>query len=55
MAELDVIAEVLRRQRQDIEELKDETLSRRSQTAELLGQIEELRLRSEDTLRRFRL
>lgn len=55
MAELEAIAEMLRRQRQDLEDLKEGTLSRRGQTAELVGKIEELRRRSEDTLRRFRI
>lgn len=51
MVELKDITETLRRQRADLDELVDETLSRSSQTAELLGKIEELRARSEKTQR----
>lgn len=53
MAELDAIAASLRRQRQDIDEMLDQTLSRNTDAAELVGKLEELRRRSEDTLRRF--
>lgn len=53
MADLDQITELLRRQRQDIEDLLDSTLTRSGETAELVGKIEELRRRSEETLRRF--
>jgi hypothetical protein len=51
MAELDVITESLRRQRKDLDDLADETLSRRSETAALLGQIEDLRVRAERSRR----
>jgi hypothetical protein len=47
--ELDIITEALRRQRKDLEGQIDETLSRKSDTAALLGQIEELRARTERT------
>lgn len=53
MAELEVIAESLRRQRQDLEDLLDSTLTRCGQAAELVGQLEDLRRRTEDTQRRF--
>ena len=53
MAELEAIAETLKRQRQDLEELQDRTLSRRGETAELVKQLEDLRLRSEATQRRY--
>lgn len=53
MAELSAIAETLRRQRQDLEELMDSTRTRRGQAAELVGQIEDLRRRVEDTQRRY--
>ena len=53
MAELDVITESLRRQREDLEQRKDETISRRSQTAALIDRIEDLRIRSERTQRVF--
>jgi hypothetical protein len=51
MAELDVITESLRRQRRDLDDLVDETLSRRSETAALLDQIEGLRARAERSQR----
>ena len=53
MAELEAIADNLKRQRQDLEDLWDRTLSRRGDAAELVNQIEDLRRRSEETLRRF--
>ena len=53
MAELDVITESLRRQRKDLDDLADETLSRRSETAALLDQIEDLRARAERSRRVF--
>lgn len=53
MAELDTIAETLRRQRQDIDDLMDHTATRRGETTALVSKIEELRRRSEETLRRF--
>jgi hypothetical protein len=53
MAELDAIAEMLRRQRKDLDDLRDETLSRRSDTAEVLARLADLRARSENTDRVF--
>lgn len=53
MAELEAIAEALRRQRQDLEDLMDSTSSRSDDTAELVSRIEDLRRRAEETLRRF--
>ncbi|HEX6098089.1 MAG TPA: hypothetical protein VF432_17315 [Thermoanaerobaculia bacterium] len=53
MAELEAIAEALRRQRQDLEELMDSTLTRSGQTTELVSKIEDLVRRSEETQRRF--
>lgn len=55
MAELDAIAATLRKQRQDIEELLDSTASRSGDAAELVTKIEDLRRRSEETLRRFQV
>jgi hypothetical protein len=52
MAELDAIAEALRRQRRDLRDLIDSTSSRRGATAELVDKIEELRRRAEETQRR---
>lgn len=48
-----MLAESLRRQREDLEELMDNTLTRSSQAAELVGQLEDLRRRTEETQRRF--
>ena len=53
MAELDAIAETLRKRRKDLEDLMDDSDSRGIRTAELLAKIEELRLRAEETRRRF--
>ena len=53
MAELESIAEMLRRHRQDLEEQREKTLSRRSETADLVGKIEDLLDRVEQTQRRF--
>lgn len=53
MDELEGIAETLRRQRKDLEQSIETTSSRSSDAAELVTKIEELRRRSEDTLRRF--
>lgn len=53
MAELEAIAESLRRQRQDLEDLMDSSLTRSGHAAELVGQIEDLRRRTEETQRRF--
>lgn len=53
MAELDAITEALRRQRQDLEGLIERTSSRTDEAAELISRIEDLRRRSEETLRRF--
>lgn len=54
MDELVAITERLRKQRQDIEDLMDQTASRSGATADLIGKIEELRRRSEETTLRFR-
>jgi hypothetical protein len=53
MAELEAIAEALRRQRKDLQDLKDSTFSRRAAAADLVSKIEELNRRAEDTRRRF--
>jgi phosphohistidine phosphatase SixA len=53
MAELEAITEALRRQRSDLEEMMDSTLTRSGQTAELLGQIADLQRRVEETQRRY--
>jgi phosphohistidine phosphatase SixA len=53
MVELEVIAETLKRQRRDLEDLIDSTSSRSGETAELVTKIENLRRRSEETQRRF--
>jgi hypothetical protein len=53
MAELDVIAEMLRRQKKDLREMKANTASRSGETADLMSKIEDLRRRSEETQRRF--
>lgn len=53
MAELQAITESLRRQRKDLEDLMDSTWTRSGQTAELVGKIEDLRRRVEETQRRF--
>ena len=54
MAEFHVIAETLRRQRKDLEELSDSTAASSSETSRLLEKIEELRRRAEETQRIFR-
>jgi len=53
MAELTAIAAELRRQRRDLDELLDNTSTRSANTANLLAKIEELRLRAEETQRRY--
>jgi glucose-6-phosphate isomerase len=53
MAELNVIAEMLRRQKKDLRDMKANTASRSGETAELVTKIEDLRRRSEETQRRF--
>ena len=53
MADLEEIADMLRRQRRDLEQLMDSTSSRSSQTADLVQKIEDLRRRCDDTRRRF--
>jgi hypothetical protein len=53
MAELEVIAEMLRRQKKDLREMKTNTASRSGETADLVSKIEDLRRRSEETQRRF--
>jgi phosphohistidine phosphatase SixA len=51
MAGFDAIAETLRRQRKDIDELLESTSRRTGETAELLKKIEALRERAEETQR----
>ncbi|MDQ3281436.1 MAG: hypothetical protein M3Q69_08490 [Acidobacteriota bacterium] len=53
MAELDLIAEDLRRQRKTLDDLLDETTNRRGETSRLLQKIEELRRRSEAAQARY--
>ena len=53
MAELEEITETLRRQRKDLEELKDSTISRRAAAADLVSRIEDLNRRVADTRKRF--
>jgi uncharacterized coiled-coil DUF342 family protein len=53
LAELDAIVETLRRQRKDLEELIERVASSSGETAELVGRIEDLRRRADDTQRRF--
>ncbi|HEY0139756.1 MAG TPA: hypothetical protein VGF48_02610 [Thermoanaerobaculia bacterium] len=51
MDELDAIQDSLRRQRKSLDDLLDETSSRKTETAALIDRIEEWRLRSERTQR----
>ena len=53
MDEFEVIAERLRRHRKDLEALIESAASRSGETADLIGKIEELRRRSEETTQRF--
>jgi hypothetical protein len=53
MAALDAIAAELRRQRKDIDDLLDNTVSRSGETTALLKKIEDLRRRAEETRQRF--
>jgi hypothetical protein len=53
MAEFHVIADTLRRQRKDLEELSDSTAMSSSETSRLIEKIEELRRRAEETQRNF--
>jgi hypothetical protein len=53
MDELNAIAENIRRQRKDLDELMERTSSRSGETAELVGKIDELRRRAEETTRTF--
>ena len=53
MAEFHAIAETLRRQRKDLDELCDSTALSSSETSKLLEKIEELRQRAEQAQRRF--
>ncbi|HEX2123071.1 MAG TPA: hypothetical protein VHL59_15670 [Thermoanaerobaculia bacterium] len=53
MAELEAIAQMLRRHRRDLDEIGVDTLSRRSQTLQVLQKLEELRLRSEQSRQLF--
>jgi len=53
MAELHRIAEELRRQRRDLDDLLENTSTRSAETAGLLAKIEELRRRAEETQRKY--
>lgn len=53
MAELEMIAETLRRQRRDLEDLMDSTASRCDEAADLVDRIQDLQRRVEATQRRF--
>lgn len=53
MAEFETIAEDLRRQRKDLEDSREQTSTRKSETAALLEKIEKWRERSEQTQRRY--
>lgn len=53
MDELDAIADKLRQRRKELAEEMESTTSRSGNTADLLGKIEDLRRRAEDTNRRF--
>jgi hypothetical protein len=53
MAELEAIAESLKRHRRDLSEQYDQTANRSSETARLLDKIQELARRSEATNRAF--
>ena len=53
MAEFHAIADMLRRQRKDLEELSDSTTMSSNETSRLIEKIEELRRRAEDTERNF--
>lgn len=53
MDELQAIAETLRRQREDLEDLLDGSFSRGIETSALIEKIAELRRRAEDTQRLF--
>ena len=53
MAELEAIAETLRRQRQELDDTMDSTLSRVQETSRLLEQVSDLRRRAEQTQRRY--
>lgn len=53
MAELEAIAESLKRHRRDLDEQFDQTANRTSETARLLDKIQELARRSEATNKAF--
>ena len=53
MAELEQITEALRRQRQDIDDLLEQTATRSGDAADLLKKVKDLRRRSEATQRRY--
>lgn len=53
MDELQAIAESLKRQREDLEDLLDGSVSRRIETSMLIEKIAELRRRAEETQRLF--
>ena len=52
MADLDEIAETLRRQRKDLDMAADQTATRGGETSKVLEKLEELRRRAEETSRR---
>ena len=53
MADLDAIAESLKRHRKDLDDQFDQTATRSNETARLLDKIQELARRSEATSRVF--
>jgi hypothetical protein len=53
MDDLEAIAATLRRQREDLEDLLDGSLSRGAETSILIDKITELRRRAEETQRLF--
>jgi phosphohistidine phosphatase SixA len=55
MAELDTIAEILQRHRRDIDSCIESSSSRAGETDELVRHLQDLRRRTEETLRRFQV
>ena len=53
MADLDLIAEMLRRQRHDLEDSMEQTATRSVDAAQLIEKIEDLRRRSQETQQQF--
>jgi chromosome segregation ATPase len=53
MAELDALAENIRRQRKDLDELLENTSTRSRETGHLLEKLQELRARSERSQRAY--